>query len=247
MEIHRELVSLAHGKQLCYAIFCNSIFNINNKIIDQFTSVDQVQELFNEFQISDAVIDAVVDQISQYRFYIGKNIYLNNLNLLQFFKCINLHGIGIYTYKYNIFYKQTSNLQTPSSQLVNTYLRCFGGGITRGSGNMDFRLLPKEHFEIWLTILGKDYVPGSRTFAAYKKTYTEEYHSAKKLRDEYVDVDCPLAPNYILHDHYQKISIMKENLKLKSELKHVVELKKQITELNEQIKKLKDYIRNAAL
>jgi hypothetical protein len=220
MEIHKKLTSLRHCKQFCYALVCNSIFNIDYKIIDGFTSVGQIKDFLQELQITDNIIDTVIKQISQYRFYIDRNIYLNDLNLLQFFLCVipESHTYSKYRYKYNIFYEHSATSHSTSHSATSnttshitshTYLRCFGGGITRGSGSNDFRLLPREHFEIWLEIIGKDYVYNSRTFESYKKRYTMEYHSAKKMRDQYVDSnDYTLTPNSILYEHKQNITLL---------------------------------------
>jgi len=236
--MHPRLISLSHYKQLSCAILCNSIFNIDYKTINALNTVIQIQKFWHELKITDKIIDVVIKQISQYRFYIDGNIYLNNLNLLQ---CIDAYR---HQYNYNIFY-DASAYSAPGEKIkIDKYLKCFGGGITRGVGNMDFRLLPLEHFEIWLKILEKDYVSNSRTFAAYKKTYTMEYQMAKSMRESYVDATTyVLEPHSILHE-YKNAELKSAHAQLKEETDKCAE---ENAELKKQIKKLKKYIKEANL
>ena len=234
--MHSKLTSLRHYKQLSYALVCNSIFSIDYNTIEQFSSVIKIEEFWRNLKITYKMIDAVITQISQYQFYFDKNSYCNELNLLQFFLCIELQeGINKYQYKYNIFY-DTNQKKKTSFQSIDKYLKCFGGGITRGEGNMDFRLLPIEHFEIWLKILEKDYVPNSRTFATYKKMYTTDYNNAKLMRSQYIYENYTLKPNRILYEHKNTI------LQLSCDAYAI-----ENAELREQIKKLKEYIQESKL
>jgi len=79
--------------------------------------------------------------------------------------------------------------------------------------------LSKEHFDIWLKIIGKDYVAGSRTFAKYKETYTSDYYSAKTMRANYIDdINYKLEPHSILYDHWEYTNKIKELVMANKEL-----------------------------
>jgi hypothetical protein len=51
---------------------------------------------------------------------------------------------------------------------------------------MDFRLLPLQHFNIWLKILQNNYAPNSRTFIKHEIEYIQEYQKYKYERDNYI-------------------------------------------------------------
>jgi hypothetical protein len=245
MSFIQKCVTLDHYKQLSHALFCGDEFKSK---IELAPNVKEAIKLFKELNIPDKIILNVIKQISQYKFYISPNIYLNKLNLIQFFHCVICNPSSktfeykykTFEYKYNIFYDCTLdkyNIHDTSLDIPSTYLKCFGGGITRGVDGNDFRLLPIEHFEIWLKILERDYVSGSRTFAKYKDTYTSEYYNAIIMRKHYFDNTAlpedntlldegnTFTPHKSLYLHQQK----KINLLLQ--------------EKNEEIKKLKKYIR----
>ena len=234
----KKCLTLEHYRQLSDALFCDDEFKSK---IELASNVKEAIKLFKELDIPDKIILKVIKQIAQYKFYISPNIYLNDLNLIQFFHCVKYNSSSktfeynssskTFEYKYNIFYDY--NLDT-SLNIPSIYLKCFGGGITRGIDGNDFRLLPIEHFEIWLKVLEKDYVSGSRTFAKYKDTYTSEYYNATKMRENYFDNTAltegnTFTPHKSLYLHQQK----KINLLLQ--------------EKEEEIKKLKKYIRDSGI
>jgi hypothetical protein len=241
----RILPTIEHYKQLELFLFDN----------DSDKSIQEIEEIPHN------IISNVIDQLSQYRFYISPNIYVNKLTLLQFFYCAEFVRGNIH-YRYNIFYDaRSSSSEDLFSPIPITYLKCFGGGVTRGINEMDFRLLPREHFSIWLKILEKDYVTGSRTFAKYKDMYTTEYNSAQRMRD------CFVEKNYALHPHAsiqlyrqkkleEKYCVLEEKYYALEEKycaleeKKLLEEKKAIKlleEKDEEIKKLKEYIRNIGI
>ena len=236
MQFNKKCVTLEHYKQLSHALFCDDEFKSK---IELAPNVKEAIKLFNELDIPDKIVLKVIKQISQYKFYISPNIYLNNLNLIQFFHCVEYNSSSkTFEYKYNIFYNYALDKYDTSLNIPSIYLKCFGGGMPRGVDGNDFRLLSIEHFEIWLKILEKDYVSGSRTFAKYKDSYTSEYHNAKIMRkndtecdeyNEYLNEGNTFMPHKSLYLHQQK----KLNLLLQ--------------EKEQEIKKLKQYIRDSGI
>jgi len=219
MEYLSRLPSIEHYRQLAHALYNEHMpdgLHINK------LSLDELKNIIKQFP--DKVIIAVINQLSKYKFYIAPNTYVNELTLRQYFES-----------KYNIFY---NSIEYPhSNPPINIkYIKCFGGGVLKGSKSNDFRLLPRDHFELWLKLLEKDYVAGSRTFAKYKEIYTEEYNFAKNMRNLYIDDDYTLPPHKLLQQYWQK------NMK-----QQLIDMKQQLIDKNEEIKKLKEYIRNAKI
>jgi hypothetical protein len=183
--------------------------------IKEMLSIKEIQLIICGINIPESILLELIGQMSKYRFYIeNTNEYCNKLSLLQFFECIEKPPNFVYVY--NIFYD--CNCECDYIPIDIQYIRCFGKKLKTGINNMDFRLLPLQHFNTLLKILQNDYVANSRTFAKHEIEYIQEYQKYKYERDNYVYVNnskIQLCKSLINH-HFTIMKLKNKHLELKN-------------------------------